>query len=87
VVHSYLDGIKAFGHERITIPMGRRAGSPCIRRLPTKIDTFLNLLASGSSREQILEAYLQLEPVDIEASLTYTARFAPQGPGASGTAS
>ena len=31
VLHTYPDGIKAFGHERITTPMGRR-GKP-VRKL------------------------------------------------------
>ncbi|MBD2551608.1 DUF433 domain-containing protein [Microcystis elabens FACHB-917] len=60
-------------------------GCPCGLRIT--VATVLNLLASGSSREQILEAYPQLEPADIEAAITYTARYALQGPGASGTVS
>jgi uncharacterized protein (DUF433 family) len=72
---------------RITHDSAVMGGRPCIRGLRITVGTVLNLLASGSSREQILEAYPQLEPADIEAAFTYTARYALQGPGASGTAS
>ena len=39
-------------------------------------------MASGASRERILEAYPQLEPADIEAALAYAARnaFSAQEP-------
>jgi len=72
---------------RITHDSAVMGGRPCIRGLRITVATVLNLLASGSSREQILEAYPQLEPADIEAAITYTARYALQGPGASGTVS
>lgn len=49
---------------------------PCIRGLRIAVATVLNLLASGTSREQILGAYPQLEPADIEAALVYAARHA-----------
>ena len=37
VLHTYPDGIKAFGHERITAPMGRR-GKPVkkLRLIPAE---------------------------------------------------
>ena len=37
VLHTYPDGIKAFGHERITTPMGRR-GKPVkkLRLIPAE---------------------------------------------------
>ena len=72
---------------RITHDSAVMGGRPCIRGLRITVATVLNLLASGSSREQILEAYPQLEPADIEAAIIYTARYALQGPGASGTVS
>ena len=61
---------------RITHDPAVMGGRPCIPGLRITVATVLNLLASGSSREQILEAYPQLEPADIEAALTYTARYA-----------
>ncbi len=33
VLHTYPDGIKAYGHERITTPMGRR-GKPVKKAAP-----------------------------------------------------
>jgi uncharacterized protein (DUF433 family) len=38
-----------------------------------RLDTILGLLARGTSRERILEAYPYLEPEDIEAVLAYAA--------------
>ena len=51
-------------------------GRPCIRGLHITVATVLNLMASSSSREQILDAYPQLEPADIAAALAYAARNA-----------
>lgn len=61
---------------RITHDPAVMGGRPCIRGLRITVSTVLNLMANGSSCEQILEAYPQLEPADIEAALTYTARYA-----------
>jgi uncharacterized protein (DUF433 family) len=53
-------------------------GKPCIRRLRITVGTVVGLLASGSSRERILQAYPQLEPADIDEALAYAAwRLAP----------
>ena len=51
-------------------------GRPCIRGLRITVAMVLNLMASGASRERILEAYPQLEPADIEAALAYAAQNA-----------
>lgn len=59
--------------ERIThnpIVMG---GKPCIRGLRVTVDTVLGLLASGKSRERILQAYPYLQPEDIDSALAYAA--------------
>ena len=48
-------------------------GHPCIRGLRITVATVLNLMASGASREQILEAYPLLELADIDDALAYTA--------------
>ena len=48
-------------------------GKPCIRRLRITVDTVVGLIASGSSRERILQAYPQLEPADIDEALAYAA--------------
>ena len=44
-------------------------GKPCIRGLRVTAGTILGLLASGKSRERIPQAYLYLEPEDIDAAL------------------
>ena len=48
-------------------------GKPCIRGLRITVGTIVGLMASGSSRERILQAYAQLEPADIDEALAYAA--------------
>lgn len=58
---------------RITHDPAVMGGKACIRGLRVTAGTILGLLASGNSRERILEAYPYLEPEDIDASLAYAA--------------
>jgi len=48
-------------------------GKPCIRGLRITVGTVVGLIASGCSRERILQAYPQLEPADIDEALAYAA--------------
>ena len=48
-------------------------GKPCIRRLRITVGTVVGLIASGSSRARILQAYPQLEAADIDEALAYAA--------------
>ncbi|MFN7632826.1 MAG: DUF433 domain-containing protein [Cyanobacteriota bacterium] len=48
-------------------------GKPSIRGLRITVGTVVGLLASGSSRELILQAYPQLEAADIDEALAYAA--------------
>lgn len=48
-------------------------GKPCIRGLRITVGTIVGLMATGSSRERILQAYQQLEPADIDEALAYAA--------------
>jgi len=48
-------------------------GKPCIRGLRVTVGTILGLLASGHSRERILQAYPYLEADDIDEVLAYAA--------------
>ena len=48
-------------------------GKPSIRGLRITVGTVVGLLASGSSRERILQAYPQLEAADIDEALAYAA--------------
>jgi uncharacterized protein (DUF433 family) len=58
---------------RITHNPAVMGGKPCIRGLRVTVGTILGLLASGQSRERILQAYSYLEPEDIDAALAYAA--------------
>lgn len=60
-------------NNRITHDPAVMGGKPCIRGLRVTAGTILGLLASGHSRERILEAYPYLEPEDIDAVLAYAA--------------
>ena len=44
-------------------------GRPCIRGLRVTVGTIVGLIASGSCRQRILQAYPQLEAADIEEAL------------------
>ena len=59
--------------ERITHNSAVMGGKPCIRGLRVTVSTILGLLATGKSRERILQAYPYLEPEDIDAALAYAA--------------
>jgi uncharacterized protein (DUF433 family) len=58
---------------RITHNPAVMGGKPCIRGLRVTVGTVLGLLASGHSRERILQAYPYLEPQDMDAALAYAA--------------
>jgi uncharacterized protein (DUF433 family) len=59
--------------ERITHDPAVMGGKPCVRGLRVTVGTILGLLASGKSRERILQAYPYLEPEDFDAVLVYAA--------------
>jgi uncharacterized protein (DUF433 family) len=61
---------------RITIDPNRMHGRPCIRDLRITVADVLGLLATGQSRETILEEYPYLENADIDAALAFAARQA-----------
>jgi len=48
-------------------------GKPCIRGLRVTVGTVVGLLASGQSRERILQAYPYLEAEDLDEALAYAA--------------
>src|SRR3982751_650099 len=56
---------------RITHNPAVMGGKPCIRGLRVTVGTILGLLASGQSRERILQAYPYLEPQDLDEVLAY----------------
>lgn len=59
---------------RITVNPELCGGRPCIRGMRIRVKDVLDLLASGASREEILEDYPYLDPGDITAALEYAAR-------------
>lgn len=59
--------------DRITHNPAVMGGKPCIRNLRVTVGTILGLLATGKTRERILQAYPYLEPEDIDAALAYAA--------------
>ena len=58
---------------RITHDPAVMGGKPCIRGLRVTVGTVVGLLATGQSRERILQAYPYLEPGDIDEALAYAA--------------
>jgi len=59
--------------DRITHDPAVMGGKPCIRGLRVTVGTIVGLLASGKSRERILQAYPYLEAEDFDAALGYAA--------------
>jgi uncharacterized protein (DUF433 family) len=59
--------------DRITHNPAIMGGKPCIRGMRVTVGTILGLLATGQSRERILQAYPYLEAEDIDAALNYAA--------------
>ena len=59
--------------QRITHNPAVMGGKPCIRGLRVTVGTVLGLLATGETRERILQAYPYLEPADIDEALSYAA--------------
>jgi uncharacterized protein (DUF433 family) len=48
-------------------------GKPCILGLRITVGTIVGLVATGSSRERILQVYPLLEPAAIDEALSYAA--------------
>jgi uncharacterized protein (DUF433 family) len=59
---------------RITLDPEHCGGRPCIRDLRIRVKDVLDLLASGASRQEILEDYPLLEEADITAALEFASR-------------
>ena len=58
---------------RITYDPGVMGGKPCIRGLRVTVGMIVGLVATGHTKEDILELYPYLEAEDIDESLTYAA--------------
>ncbi len=64
--------------DHIEIDPDLHHGDPCIRgtRIPAAI--IIGSLADGMTVDEILDAYPQLQPVDIQASLAYASEIMRQ---------
>lgn len=58
---------------RITFDPSIMGGKPCIPGMRVTVGMILGMLASGHSRQRILDMYPYLEPQDIDESLAYAA--------------
>lgn len=60
--------------DRITVIHGLRGGRPTIRGLRITVSEVLDMIGSGMSEADILEAFPSLEREDITAAIQYAAR-------------
>jgi uncharacterized protein (DUF433 family) len=58
---------------RITVSADRMGGVPCIRNLRIPVAMIVDMIADGMALAEILEAYPDLQPEDIQESLRYAA--------------
>ena len=61
------------GLDRITIDPDICLGQPTIRGMRITVSIILKLVASGTTTQEILEAYPELEEEDIAQALKYVA--------------
>lgn len=61
--------------ERITTDPDLCGGRPTIRGMRITVQTVLEYLAAGDSKEEILAGYPWLEPEDIDACLDFAAKM------------
>ena len=59
---------------RITFNLEQCGGRPCIRGMRIRVSDVLELLATGLTREQVLEELPDLESEDIAACLRLASR-------------
>jgi uncharacterized protein (DUF433 family) len=60
---------------RITINLNQCGGRPCIRGMRIRVKDVLDMLAEGATPEEILADFPDLEAADIQASISYAARY------------
>ena len=58
---------------RITVDSRQMGGVPCIRRLRIPVATVVGMVADRMTREEILQAYPDLQAEDIDEALRYAA--------------
>lgn len=60
---------------RITVSPAKMHGRAAIRGMRIRVVDILDNLAHGATRDEILKAFPELEPADIDAALLYSARI------------
>jgi uncharacterized protein (DUF433 family) len=58
---------------RITVKPDQMGGVPCIRGLRIPVATVIGMVAEGMSQEEIVDAYPDLGPEDIQEALHFAA--------------
>ena len=58
---------------RITVKPDQMGGVPCIRGLRIPVATVVGMVAEGMVHEEILKAYPDLEPEDLQEALYFAA--------------
>lgn len=58
---------------RVTVDASQMGGVPCIRCLRIPVATVVGMVADRIPREEILQAYPDLQPEDIDEALLYAA--------------
>jgi uncharacterized protein (DUF433 family) len=58
---------------RITVRADQMDGVPCIRGLRIPVATVVGMVAEGMRTDEILGAYPDLEPADVQEALQYAA--------------
>jgi len=58
---------------RITVNPKQMSGVPCIRGMRIPVATVVGMVAEGMTKAEILKAYPDLEPADIQEALQYAA--------------
>jgi uncharacterized protein (DUF433 family) len=58
---------------RITAKANQMGGVPCIRGLRIPVATVVGMIADGMSESDIIAAYPDLQPADIQEALRYAA--------------
>jgi len=59
--------------KRITVNPNQMGGVPCIRGLRIPVATVVGMIADGMKENEILKAYPDLEPEDLQEALRYAA--------------
>lgn len=58
---------------RITVNPDQMGGVPCIRGLRLPVATVVGMVADGMARQEIIDAFPDLEGADIEEALRFAA--------------